>query len=110
MIQTMKVTVPRIFLLCFFSLFTLAVWAQENNEAGGGETKSTTTTTTKTTDINVTANDTWYTQPWVWIVGAAVFILLLVALLSGGKRRDTSSTTDRVVVKKTVERDAGTDI
>ena len=23
----------------------------------------------------------WYEQPWVWVVGAAVFILILVALL-----------------------------
>ena len=30
-------------------------------------------------------NDNWYAQPWVWIVGAAVFILLLVALLRGNK-------------------------
>lgn len=28
----------------------------------------------------------WYTQPWVWVVGGAVFILLLVALLRGGKK------------------------
>ncbi|WP_439488951.1 hypothetical protein [Algoriphagus sp.] len=23
----------------------------------------------------------WYEQPWVWVVGAAIFILILVALL-----------------------------
>ncbi len=28
----------------------------------------------------------WYTNPIVWIVGAAVFILLLVALLRGGRK------------------------
>jgi hypothetical protein len=34
-------------------------------------------------------NNNWYTQPWVWIVGGAVFILLLVALLRrGGTERD----------------------
>lgn len=40
----------------------------------------------KGTDINVNVNKgggNWYTQPWVWIVGAAIFILLLVALLRG---------------------------
>jgi uncharacterized membrane protein YdcZ (DUF606 family) len=41
----------------------------------------------KTTDINVDINkggeSNWYASPWVWIVGAAVFILLLVALLRG---------------------------
>ncbi len=23
----------------------------------------------------------WYEQPWVWVVGAAIFILILIALL-----------------------------
>lgn len=34
-------------------------------------------------DINKGGGDNWYASPWVWIVGAAVFILLLVALLRG---------------------------
>ena len=37
-------------------------------------------------DVNVGKSAAWYTQPWVWIVGGAVFILLLVALLRS--RRD----------------------
>jgi hypothetical protein len=37
-------------------------------------------------DINVDKGGQWYTQPWVWIVGGAVFILLLVALLRSGKK------------------------
>ena len=38
-------------------------------------------------DINVNKdNEQWYAQPWVWIVGGAVFILLLVALLKSGKK------------------------
>lgn len=44
----------------------------------------------KGTDINVDinkGNSNWYSQPWVWIVGVAVFILLLVALLRGSGRR-----------------------
>jgi len=41
-------------------------------------------------DINVNkGNSNWYSQPWVWIIGAAIFILLLVALLrSSGSSRD----------------------
>ncbi len=35
-------------------------------------------------DINVKKESEWYQQPWVWIVGGAIFILLLVALLRGG--------------------------
>ena len=40
----------------------------------------------KGVDINVDVNkgNNWYQQPWVWIVGGALFILLLVALLRGG--------------------------
>lgn len=34
-------------------------------------------------DINKNGGSTWYTNPVVWIIGAAVFILLLVALLRG---------------------------
>jgi cell division protein FtsW (lipid II flippase) len=39
-------------------------------------------------DINVNKDNQsqWYTQPWVWIVGGAVFILLIVALTRGGRK------------------------
>lgn len=42
----------------------------------------------KQIDVNINnKSDDWYAAPWVWIVGAAVFILLLVAILRGGSRR-----------------------
>ena len=64
----------------------------------------------KSTDINVDINKgegggNWYASPWVWVVGAAVFIILLVALTSGGRSRTTSGSSDRVTVTKTVRRD-----
>jgi hypothetical protein len=37
-------------------------------------------------DVNLKKESQWYQQPWVWIVGGAVFILLLVALLRSGRR------------------------
>ena len=58
-------------------LFNLLVWAQE-----GGDKKI---------DVNINTKGDgggWYASPWVWVVGAAVFILLLVALTRGGSRRD----------------------
>jgi hypothetical protein len=60
----------------------------------------------KSTQVDVDVNKTtsssnWYASPWVWIVGAAVFILLLVALTSGSR-----SSSDRVVEKRTVIRDS----
>jgi hypothetical protein len=40
-------------------------------------------------DIDVNKGDSnWYQQPWVWIVGGAVFVLLLVAILKGSGRKD----------------------
>jgi hypothetical protein len=39
-------------------------------------------------DINVKKESDWYQQPWVWIVGGAVFILLLAAILRGGSRKN----------------------
>ncbi len=39
-------------------------------------------------NIKVTKDDgNWYAQPWVWIVGGAVFLLLLVALMRGNNNK-----------------------
>ena len=35
--------------------------------------------------IGTEKKDSFFTQPWVWVVGAGVFILLLVAILRSGK-------------------------
>ncbi len=61
----------------FCTVMSLTTYAQEGG-GGGADIK---------VDINKDSND-WYTQPWVWIVGGAVFILLLVALLRRGNDRD----------------------
>jgi hypothetical protein len=64
-----------LFYLVIAVLFNTVVLAQDN---GGGK------------DINVnvnTKNGSWYSSPWVWVIGAAVFILLLVAISRGGGRR-----------------------
>jgi glutaredoxin-related protein len=64
-------------ILSLVMLFTsIVAFAQEGTNV---VTKSTRTTTKTTTD--------WYTMPWVWVVGGAVFILLLIAILRGGERR-----------------------
>jgi len=56
-------------------------------DSGGSSSSSTSTTTTSSSTQN------WYAQPWVWIVGGAVFILLLVALVRGSKSGDSVSVT-----------------
>ncbi len=46
---------------------------------------------TKKVDVSIDTDGggaAWYASPWVWVVGAAVFILLLVALTRGGRRAD----------------------
>ena len=46
---------------------------------------------TKNVNIDINTGEgggNWYTSPWVWVVGASVFILLLVALTRGNRRAD----------------------
>jgi hypothetical protein len=38
-------------------------------------------------DVDKGGSD-WYTQPWVWAIGAAVFIIIIVAILKGGGRKE----------------------
>jgi len=81
-------------LTVLFAAIQTVLWAQES-----------TTTTTEKVGVTVERSENWYASPWVWVIGAAVFILLLVALLGGGRGRSTDSSSDRVTVTKTVERD-----
>ena len=64
--KSLNSLVNRVFFLFMLTLINLNVLAQD-----------------KDVDINigVKKETQWYAQPWVWIVGGAVFILLLVALL-----------------------------
>lgn len=87
--------------LISFLLFTFIqtmLWAQDQTT----ESSSSTTKVTVTDD----GGSNWYTNPIVWIVGAAIFILLLVALLRSGGSDRTVTRTDRVTK---VVRDRDTD-
>jgi cell division protein FtsW (lipid II flippase) len=47
----------------------------------------------KKVDVNINTksdsdSSSFFTQPWVWIVGGAVFLLLLVALLRNNNSRN----------------------
>lgn len=67
----------RIILTLFSALYVNFLLAQE------GETKKV------NVDINLDSkSESWYASPWVWVVGALVFILLLVALTRGGRRAE----------------------
>lgn len=53
--------------LLFFSQSLL--WAQE-----------------KEVDVNLTVDNggnDWYAQPWVWVVGGAIFLIIVIALVRG---------------------------
>lgn len=64
--KSLNSLVSRVYFMVMLTLMNLTVLAQD-----------------KDIDINigVKKEPQWYAQPWVWIVGGAVFILLLVALL-----------------------------
>ena len=81
-------------MLCVLSVTNVLAWAQDS-------TMTATTTTTSRSETN-----TWYAEPWVWVVGGAVFILLIVALVRGSGNSGNSSTvsrTDKVTVTKSTE-------
>ena len=89
------------FTLIMLALFQVMAFAQDSTGSSSSSSKSTTSSTTTTTD------QTWYTQPWVWIVGGAVLILLIIALVRGNSGT-TTGRSDSVTVKKTVSRDTDT--
>ncbi len=72
--KTISNTMARIVFAIAGSFFSLICFAQEKS----ADVK---------VDINTDKGNNWYAQPWVWIVGGAVFVLLLVALLRGGRER-----------------------
>jgi hypothetical protein len=87
------------FLLVFTSWQTIAL--AQNDQGGSSDAGS---GYPSKTEVNSTTQGDWYTSPWIWVIGAAVFILLL-ALISGGGRR-SEGRTGKVSDTKTVGRDA----
>jgi len=75
----------KIFLAILFTCMHVALWAQDSNQ--------TITTKTETTTTQ------WYTSPWVWVAGGAVFIIILVALMRGNSSTSETRTT---VIKDTI--------
>jgi hypothetical protein len=74
--------IKAVLVILFLSLMQTLSLAQD----GGGKTVTKTTTHTET--------QTWYLQPWAWVVGGAVFIIIIIALVRGGR-------SDRVTITKT---------
>ena len=69
----MKSTMIKAIFFMATLLPTLQLWAQEKK---------------LDVDIDINKKDAdWYMQPWVWVVGAAVFIIIIVALLKGSGKK-----------------------
>lgn len=83
-------TLATLFLVAFVQAIT---WAQDSTSSQSNTTKSVTTETTTAT---------WYTEPWVWVVGGAVLLLLIVVLIRSGS---SDKKTSRVTVSKRTETD-----
>jgi len=79
-------------LMIFLSFIQVATWAQDSSSSSHSETTTRTTTTTTT----------WYAQPWVWVVGAAIFIIILVALFRGNSSRTDVSRSTTVIKDREV--------
>ncbi len=91
--------------LIMIAIFSFVQTLSLAQDSSSSSSSSTTTTTTE----NV---DNWYASPWVWVVGAALFILLLIALLRGNSSRTTTTDTghtDKVTVTKSVRTDTDVD-
>lgn len=81
------------------SLINTLVLAQDSSSSSSSVTSSSTT---------VTTTETWYAQPWVWIVGAAILIIIIVALTRGNGGNDGTrgnGRVDKVTYTKKVSRE-----
>jgi len=71
----------RSFLAFLFTCMQIVLLAQNSDQV----TTKTTTSTKTTTE--------WYTSPWVWVAGGAIFIIILVALMRGNSSTSETRTT-----------------
>jgi hypothetical protein len=84
--------ISRVTLIFLLALSQFTVWAQDSSSSSHSVTVTKETTTTTN----------WYTQPWVWVVGAAIFIIILVALFRGNSSRTDVSRSTTVIKDREV--------
>lgn len=58
---------------------------------------------------NIVREESWYMQPWAWIVGGVAVLLLLLALFSGGRGKKNGTRTERVIITKTIRTETDTE-
>ncbi|MDQ6889866.1 MAG: hypothetical protein M3Z56_06285 [Bacteroidota bacterium] len=69
-VDWVKKSIQKFALVSGFCFMKTILWAQDSAN-----------------DMNIKVikeDTTWYTQPWVWIIGGSVFLLALVALFRRG--------------------------
>jgi hypothetical protein len=93
-ISTCKLVVASI-MLSFMNTLALA---QDSSSSSSVTKSSSSTTTTETI---------WYTEPWVWVLGAAILIIIIIALTrTGGTTTERrAGHTDKVTYTKKVSKE-----
>ncbi|HEX7906055.1 MAG TPA: hypothetical protein VF487_19415 [Chitinophagaceae bacterium] len=82
-------TMYRSLMVLVFSFWNILLFAQDTTVS---------TRTTSTTSQTTTTD--WYAQPWVWVVGGAVFLIILIALLRGNSSSNKEVSNTRTTVIK----------
>ncbi|MEJ7627117.1 MAG: hypothetical protein WKF35_09650 [Ferruginibacter sp.] len=57
--------------------------------------------TSYTSTTTLESESLWYSQPWIWILGALVLLLLLFSLFSRSSK-NKNVRTDQIIINKTV--------
>lgn len=76
--------------LFFVAISSIYAFAQDNGGTSTTNNESQVSVSHAESGNAVAPANNWYTAPWVWVVGGAVFILLLVALLRNGNSSSKS--------------------
>lgn len=74
-------------------LFTGIIYAQDSSRTAG----------------EIIKENSWYMQPWVWVVGAIAVLLILISLFSRMGNNKNTTRTDRVIITKTVRTETDID-
>ena len=89
MMQTIKCKSAKLFLVMFGLLSGIKVIAQDSSS-----TRVETNSVVSHSQSGVTTDMAmWYTNPFVWVAGAAVLLLIIILAVRSSSSRTTSTTT-----------------
>ena len=90
--RTIKNVAPKISLLFFGLLSGMYAFAQDASTTQS-ESNTTVSHTQSTTQVPDAAM--WYTNPIVWVIGAAVLLIVIILAVRSGGGSSSSTTTTR---------------